>query len=143
MDGVVVPISLRLGARLNTFRQGDQSRLSPGKLREVTIKNVTAKNVGLIGMLINGVPGHSIEALTLENIQIELPGGGTAEAAKVQLPEKEKDYPEFNMFGKTMPAYGIYARHVRGVKFQNVRTTLVRSDARPARVLIDAEDVSN
>ena len=142
MDGVAVPISLRLGARLKTFRQGEQPKPFPGKLRGVTIRNVNAKNVGLIGMLINGVPGHPIEALTLENIQIELPGGGTAEAAKVQLSEKEKAYPEFNMFGKTLPAYGIYARHVRGVKFQNVRTSLLTPDARPATVLIAVENIT-
>lgn len=142
MDGVNVPISIRLGSRLKTFRQGDRPKPSAGKLRDVTIKNVSAKNVGMIGMLINGVPGHPVEALTLENIQIELPGGGTAEAAKVRLPEKAKAYPEVNMFGKTMPAYGIYARHVRGLKLQNVRTSLSKPDARPATVFIDVEDVT-
>lgn len=142
MDGVMVPISVRLGARLKTFREGDQPKPAPGKLRDVVIKNVSAKNIGMIGMLINGVPGHPVEALTLENIQLELPGGGTAEQAKVKLSEKEKAYPEFDMFGKTMPAHGIYARHVRRVKFNNVRTSLLKPDARPATVLIDAEDVT-
>jgi polygalacturonase len=140
MDGVAVPISIRLGARLATFREGDQPKPGPGKLREVTIRNVSAKNIGLIGMLINGVPGHPVEALTLENIQLELPGGGTAEAAKVQLAEKEKAYPEFEMFGKTMPAYGIYARHVRGMKLQSVSTSVIAADARPATVFIDVEE---
>jgi polygalacturonase len=142
MDGVAVPISIRLGARLKTFREGDQPKPAPGKLRDVVIKNVTAKNIGMIGMLINGVPGFPVEALTLDNVQLELPGGGTAEAAKVKLGEKENAYPEFNMFGKTLPAYGIYARHVRGVKFNNVRTNLLKPDARPAVVLIDVQDVT-
>lgn len=142
MDGVIVPISIRLGARLKTFRAGDRPRPMPGKLRDVTIKNVNAKNVGLIGLLVNGVPGHPVEALTLENIEIKLPGGGTAEAAKVQLPEKESNYPEFDTFGKILPAYGIYARHVRGLKLQNVRTTLLQPDARPATVFIDVEAVT-
>ena len=142
MDGVIVPISIRLGARLKTFREGDQPKPTPGKLRDVTIKNVSVKNIELIGLLINGVPGHPVEALTLKNIQMELPGGGTAEAAKIQLPEKEAAYPEFDMFGKTLPAYGIYARHVRGIKLQNVRTSLLKPDARPATVFIDAEDVT-
>jgi polygalacturonase len=140
MDGVTVPVSIRLGARLKTFREGDKPKAAPGRLRDVTINNVTAKNVGLIGMLINGVPGHPVEALTLENIRLELPGGGTAEDARVQLPEKESAYPEFNMFGKTMPAYGIYARHVRGMTLRDVRTTAVKADARPARVFVDVEE---
>lgn len=142
MDGVTVPISIRLGARLKTFREGEQPRPVPGKLRDITIKNVSAKNIKMIGMLINGVPGHPIEALTLENIQMELPGGGTAEAAKIQLPEKENAYPEHNMFGKTLPAYGIYARHVRGIKLQNVRTSVLKPDARPATVFVDVEDIT-
>ena len=41
-----------------------------------------------------------------------------------------------------MPAYGIYARHVRGVKFQNVKLSLKQPDARPATVLVDVEDVA-
>ncbi len=142
MDGVSVPISIRLGARLKTFREGDQPRPAPGKLRDVTIKNVTAKNIEMIGMLINGVPGHPVEGLTLENIHLELPGGGTEEAAKVLLPEKEKAYPESSTFGKTMPAYGIYVRHVSGIKFLNVQTSLVKPDARPATVFMDVQDVT-
>jgi polygalacturonase len=142
MDRVAAPISIRLGARMRTFRQGDQQRLTPGKLRDVTIKNVSAKNIGMIGMLINGVPGYPVENLTFKNIQFELRGGGTAEAAKVQLPEREKAYPEFSMFGRTMPAYSIYARHVRGMKFKNVRMTLLKPDARPATVFIDVKNVT-
>ena len=142
MDGVVVPISIRLGARLKTFREGDRPKPTAGLLRDVTIKNVRAKKIGMIGMLINGVPGHPVEALTLENIQMELPGGGTTEAAKIQLPEKESAYPEFDMFGKTLPAYGIYARHIRGLKFQNMRISLLKPDARPATVFSDVVDVT-
>lgn len=142
MDGVMVPISMRLGARLKSFREGEQARTVPGKLRDITIKNVSAKNVGMIGMLINGVPGHPIEAVTMQNIHLEVPGGRDADAAKVQLPEKETAYPEFDMFGKTMPASGIYARHIRGIKLENVQVTTVKPDARPETVLIDAEDIT-
>jgi len=46
------------------------------------------------------------------------------------------------MFGKVMPAYGIYARHVRGITFKNVRTTVKNSDARPANIFIDVKDVT-
>jgi polygalacturonase len=142
MDGVTVPISIRLGARLKTFREGDLPRPAPGQLSDITIKNVEAKNIRMIGMLINGVPGHPVARLTLENVHMELPGGASAADANVQLPEKEAAYPEFNMFGKTMPAYGIYARHVRDVRFINVKTSTVKTDARPAMVFIDAQDVT-
>ena len=142
MDGVTVPISIRLGSRLKTFREGDKPRGSAGKLRDIAIKNVTARNIGLIGMLINGIPAHPVESLTLENVALEVPGGGKAEDAKVELPEKESAYPEFNTFGKTMPAYGMYARHVRGMTLKDVHTTPLKPDARPANVLIDVEDAT-
>jgi polygalacturonase len=142
MDGVIVPISIRLGARLKTFRAGDTPNPGPGTLRDVTIKNVDAKNVRMIGLLINGVPNHPVEVLTLEDIRLELPGGGTEQDAEIQLPERESASPEFSMFGRTAPAYGIYARHVRGIQFQNVRTSLLKADARPATAFIDVEDVT-
>jgi hypothetical protein len=41
------------------------------------------------------------------------------------------------MFGDILPAYGIYARHVRGMTLSNVHTTHLRPDARPANVFID------
>jgi polygalacturonase len=132
MDGVAAPISIRLGARLKTFRAGDQPKTAPGRLHDVTIRNVTAKNIESIGILINGVPGHPVEALTLDNIRIEVPGGGNAKDAAVQLPEKEASYPEYNMFGKTLPVSGFYARHVHGMKLTNVVTTPVKPDGRPA-----------
>jgi polygalacturonase len=141
MAGVNVPVSVRLGARLKIFRAGDIAK-PVGTLRDITIKNIQAKNVGRIGLLINGIPGHPVENLNLENIQIELPGGGTSEDAQIQLPEKESAYPEYSMFGKVLPAAGIYARHVRGVSFKNMRTTRRQPDARPAAVFIDVANVT-
>jgi polygalacturonase len=141
MDGVTVPISIRLGARLKTFRPGDVAK-PVGQLHDITIKNVQVKGAKQIGMLMNGVPGHPIKDITLENITIELPGGGKAEDATIQLAEKPAAYPEYNMFGKVMPAYGIYLRHAQGVSFKNVHTTVLKPDARPTMVLIDAVDVT-
>jgi hypothetical protein len=142
MDGVTVPISIRRGARLKTFREGDQPRPAPGLLSDVTIRNVEAKNIRMVGILINGVPGYPVERLALENVHLALPGGGSAAAAEVRLPEKEAAYPEFNMFGKTIPAYGIYARHVRDVRFDNVQVSAAQPDARPAKIFIDADAVT-
>lgn len=140
MDGVSVPISIRLGARLKTFRMGQQPRAHPGSLRDVVIRNVDARNVRMIGILINGVPGYPVERIELGNVRLEVPGGGTEAAAAVQLPEKEAAYPEFNMFGKTLSAYGMYVRHARGVAFKDVHMHALAPDARPAKVFIDVEE---
>jgi polygalacturonase len=141
MDGVTVPVSVRLGARLKTFRAGDTPK-PPGTLRDITIKNVRVTGARQIGLLVNGIPGHPVENLTFENIEIELTGGGTLENARLQLPEKEAAYPEYSMFGRVMPASGLYLRHVRGVSFKNVRTTVRQPDARPAAAFIDVEGMT-
>jgi hypothetical protein len=44
------------------------------------------------------------------------------------------------MFGKTMPAWGLYARHVRGLVFKDVRFHTRTADARPESVRIDVEE---
>jgi polygalacturonase len=141
MNGVAVPVSIRLGARLKTFRPGTEPRPAPGTLSDVTIRNLSATNVSMVGMLINGVAGHPVERLNFENVRIELPGGGTPEMANITLSEKAAAYPEFSMFGKNMPAYGLYIRHARDVRLQNVQTILLKPDARPAQILLDAERV--
>jgi hypothetical protein len=38
--------------------------------------------------------------------------------------EKIDVYPEINRFGKTLPAYGVFLRHARGVMLQNITLTL-------------------
>jgi hypothetical protein len=65
----------------------------------------------------------------------------TAAAAKVEFAKRAAAYPEFNMFGKTMPAYGIYARPARGLKLLDVKTSVIKPDARPETVFVDVEDV--
>lgn len=140
MDDVTVPVMMRLGARLRTFRPGDVKK-PPGALRDVTIRNVRATNARQIGMLISGVPGHSIEAVTFENIDLQMVGGESKHEA-VSLRENEGAYPEIRMFGPVMPAHGLYARHVNGVTFRNVRTTVANPDARPAVEFVDVRNVT-
>jgi hypothetical protein len=138
MDGVTVPIMVRLGARLKTFQPGDSKR-PPGELRDVTIKNIRVTNAQQIGILISGLPGHPVESLTLENINLQLAGGGQQDD-KVILPEKEDAYPEINMFGSKMAAFGMFARHVKAIKVHNVEFNSKSPDARPAVVFQDVTD---
>ncbi len=65
-------------------------------------------------------------------------GGGTKEDAERQLPEKEKDYPEPNMFGVT-PAHGFFVRHVNFLEMNGIEISHYNDDARPAFVLEDVE----
>ena len=147
MKNVRTPILLRLGSRLSVFRKDVDTQQSTGTMQRVTIRNVKATAAAdaqlrpPTAVLITGVPGHPIENLTLENIEIRLPGGGTVEDSRHGVPEAVDQYPEVRTFGPTIPAYGIWARHVTGLKLNNIRLSLDSSDVRPAFVIDDGEDI--
>jgi polygalacturonase len=140
MANVNLPIIVRLGARLHTFHPGDQKQ-EIGSIEDVQIKNIEAKSCTRIGILISGIPGHPVENLSMQNIKIELPGGGRKEEAQTVLPENEGAYPEVKMFGNTMPAYGAYIRHVKGLKIDGLVINLSAADQRPGVFCQDAENV--
>jgi polygalacturonase len=147
MVNVRTPMLLRLGSRLSVFRKGKDSQQPTGTLQNVIIKNVKAQaaaNAQLMppsGILITGVPGHYITNVTLENIDISLAGGGTIENARQQVPEAVDKYPEVKTFGPLVPAYGVWARHVKGLKLVNVTLHLDSNDVRPAFICEDGQDI--
>lgn len=148
MDEVRTPMLFRLGSRLNVFRKNTETKKPTGTFENVVIRNVKAKAADQAqltppsGILITGVPGHDITNLTLENIEITLAGGGTAEDARVAVPEAIDQYPEVKTFGPKIPAYGVWARHVKGLKLINVKFNLGSNDVRPALVCEDGKDVT-
>lgn len=139
MRDVRVPIFIRLGSRLRTFRQGDQRR-TVGSIEDVTIRDLEAENASQIGVLITGIPDHPVKNVMMERIHLKLVGGGTAEQGKLVLAEKEQAYPEVKMFGDAMPAYGVYLRHAYGIKIKGLGLALSKPDERPASVRVDADD---
>ncbi len=92
-----------------------------------------------IGCSITGLPDHSIENVTLSNIHLSFEGTGTREDAARDVAEKPDSYPESTMFG-TLPAYGFFCRHVRGLRFQNLRLETTAADYRHGMVLDDVKD---
>lgn len=147
MEEVRTPMLFRLGSRLSVFRKNSDTKQNTGTFENVVIKNVKANasaNAQLMppsGILITGVPGHYITGLTLENIEISLAGGGTAEHARQVVPEAVDQYPEIKTFGPRVPAYGVWARHVKGLKLKNVKFNLASNDLRPAFICEDGIDV--
>lgn len=125
MRDVQTPIFIRLGDRNRTFRKGG------GVLKNVHISDVVATAESLITSSITGVEGAAVENISINNVQISYPGGGTLEMLAKPVPEVAKEYPENRMFGNTLPAAGFYVRHARNVRFNNVRFTPLRPDARP------------
>jgi polygalacturonase len=139
IDGYLSPIFLRLGNRARPYTDG-APKPPIGTLRNVILSNIVATDASKIGCPIAGIPGHRIENVTLSNIRCEFEGGVTAKKIRHNIAESEDVYPECAMFG-TLPAYGLYCRHVKGLRLLNVQFALSKPDARPAMVFDDAEDV--
>ena len=107
-------------------------------LRNILIENVTGTCDGRIASSITGVPARDgmparrPRNITLRNISLVAPGGGTEKEATAQVPEKDSSYPEAFMFNKmALPAYGFYVRHADDVRFENVKVETATPDARP------------
>lgn len=146
MDNVRTPMLFRLGSRLAVFRKGQDEKQVTGSFENVIIRNVKAKSAdktqltSASGILITGVPGHYIKDFVLENIEIELPGGGTVAESHVQVPEAIDRYPEIKTFGPTIPAYGVWMRHVDKLTLRDITFKTKSPDMRP---VIVAEDTKN
>jgi len=147
MTDVRTPMLFRLGSRLNVFRKGQDTKQPTGSFEHVVVRNVKAKAADSAqlkppsGILITGIPGHYITDLTLENIEIDLLGDGTVENARHVVPEAIDQYPEVKTFGPVIPAYGIWARHVKGLKLINITFHLKHNDVRPVFICEDGNDI--
>jgi polygalacturonase len=138
ITGVTVPIFVRLGNRARLYNR--TAKPGVGTLRNVHIRNITGTSLSPIGCAIAGLPGHPVENITLENINLSFEGGGDITNTVRKISERPDAYPESTMFGM-LPAFGFYCRHVKGVRFTNVTLRTEATDARHAVVLDDAENV--
>jgi polygalacturonase len=129
------PIFIRLGARLR-----GPAGTAVGTARRIKIENVVAHNVAAeSGILIAGLADHPIEDLTLSNIFIDYVGGGTKAQGERAVPEGAQDYPEPSRFG-TIPAWGLWARHVKNFSIDRVEFRAAQADLRPTVILDDVAD---
>lgn len=123
MQGVTTPIFVRLGNRGRGV-----AHPVPGTIRNVSIQNVIATGATKASD-ISGLPGHPIEDISLEGINVTA-AGGTQEAKGINVPEFPAKYPEEGMFGE-LPAYALYVRHARDVILNDLRVRSTQADARP------------
>ena len=109
------------------------------RMKNISIANVIADGVGkMSGIQIMGLPEQPIEGVRLENIRLISHGGGTAQDAAIIPKELGDGYPEPGKLG-TLPAYGVYARHVKGLELANITTSFQKTDWRPALVCADVD----
>ena len=133
------PIFIRLGKRNRKYTQ-TAPEPGIGILRNVNISNVVATTSSKITSSITGIPGAFVENVSLNNILITNLSDGTEEDTKIEIPEKEKSYPEAHMFGKVLPASGFFVRHVRNITFNNVQLFIKGDNVRPAFIFHDVTD---
>jgi polygalacturonase len=137
MRGTVAsPIFLRLGSRMR-----GPTGVPVGSIRRVNISNiVSSSESSRICSMIAGIPGHPVEDVKISNILIQHPGGGTRKDAALELPEKEKEYPEPTMFGTT-PAHAFFIRHAKRVEISDFKVLTQEKEERPCFILEDVDSV--
>ncbi|TXN35218.1 glycoside hydrolase family 28 protein [Flagellimonas hymeniacidonis] len=147
-------------------RLGYRSGKKPGKLKNVTFKNIKVQipfgrpdlNYDLRGPAtgyfhnrhpasIVGIQGANISGVVLENVEISYPGRASKGMAYIPLwrlddvPENIDHYPEYTMFGE-LPSWAFYVRYVEGITFNNIKLRLEDSDYRPAFVFHHVQDIA-
>jgi polygalacturonase len=95
--------------------------------------------------IITGLPGHPIEDVTFADIRATFAGGGTAAHSANPVSELTSEnlkgrWPEYSRFDGTVPAYGFYARHIKGLTVRNAAFGTLAPDARPAVAFTDVQD---
>jgi len=138
MDAPQYGIYITLGSR----NRGPKVT-APSRGRNILIANVIAEvSPTRAGppfcVEIEGSPDNYLEGVRLENIWMVNRGDGTPAQASRTPRELGTAYPEPGAIG-TLPAYGIYARHVRGLELSNFRFSYVTADSRPAIVCSDVD----
>jgi polygalacturonase len=134
MDVAGYPIYITTGKR-----NRGPNVTQPSRARNITISDIVATGVDRAsGIQIAGLPDQPIEGVRLENIRIQFKGGGTAASAEVTPPELGTGYPEPR---GTMPAYGLFARHVKGLELANITLGFDAEDMRPALMGVDLDGV--
>jgi polygalacturonase len=141
MDGAVIDnINIRDCTISNSGQAffvllADRKRTVPArKTRIGAISNIHFKNIKgdtftqQYPSIITGIPGHNIQNVTFENINLNLKGG--IQTTDQTVMEYDGKYPEGSYFGVTN-AHGFFIRHTDEVSFKNCKITLENQDARP------------
>lgn len=167
MRNVGAPLFIHLGQRM----RGPQG-LEIGRIRNITLENITAEgpytpyeaiawNYASYVAKDNlqhpwsmdsspaekqftsnvcGLKGMPLENIALRNVKLMLEGGVTDFDPTV--PDKAPEYPEVFVYGRELPAKGIYFRHINGLTLENVTVATYNPDARNNFIFEDVENLT-
>jgi polygalacturonase len=163
LQDVTGPISINFSGHNRNEDGGADARPS-AYVRNLSFSNIRAsvvteptmsyKDMATIGhvfpgeqhscITLNGIGDAWIENVSFDDVHVSYAGGGSAElGAKRTIPQTMREY--FGVWSEQPvgpPAYGLFARNVRGLTLNNVRFTVVQPDLRPAVILDNVEDVA-
>ena len=91
-------------------------------------KTLTKEDCWQITSNICGIEESPLQNITLKNIRLLLDGG--CKQDKIEINKNIADYPEVYVYGRVLPAKGIYFRYVNGLILDNVRIETYRPDSR-------------
>jgi len=138
IDGPQVPLFIRLG---NRARKHTDNAAAPaiGIARNIHISNVTATGADITGSSVIGLENAIIENVSLSYISLSGSGGAKADAMFRKLETLADHYPEATMFGP-LPAYGLFIKHVKGIRLNDISCSFTGTDERPAIALENTSD---
>ncbi|MFL6335809.1 MAG: glycoside hydrolase family 28 protein [Pyrinomonadaceae bacterium] len=156
LKDVTGPISIGLDSA-SRRRADDATPVVKGVVRNITFNGIRASVVA-VGrqhadlpfkseyrpgetrscIVLNGAGDEFLEGISFQDVHVTYEGGGTPEEAAREVPQMAGEYFETG----TPPAYGLYARGVRGLTLNNVRLGVTTPDRRPAVVFERVSDVS-
>lgn len=82
-----------------------------------------------------GLKEKPLKNITLKNVHLMLDGG--VKQYNKEVPEEAQDYPEVYVYGRILPAKGIYFRYIENLTLENVSVKTYRSDEREDFVFSD------
>jgi polygalacturonase len=129
MERTRTPIFIRLEDRKHPHHYPQHG------IRNVHIENVQATEA-LLASSVTGLPGMIVEDVTLSHIRVQNVLPVLPAAIVRSVPEKESAYPEARMFGM-LPATGLYVRHARNLRLNDLVFTATAGESRPAVIFDD------
>jgi polygalacturonase len=142
IEGTQCPLYIRLGNRARKHTENAPEPLV-GKMRNISISNVVARNTGNYSSSITAIPGYYIENVNLDNLQLFNKGGvqkGEYIEDYKNVKEDEKGYPQPTVWGN-LPSSVLFVRHVKNIAVSNLMFGSTDPDPRTPVIAVDVKNI--
>jgi polygalacturonase len=140
IEGTACPIYLRLGNRGRKYVPNAPAP-AVGKMRNITISNVTSYNAGNYCSSITAIPGYAIENVMISNIQFQSEGNPQKEGYIMNedsVIEDEKGYPQPTIWGN-LPSSAFFIRHAKNIQIDGLMFGSKHPDPRIPIIAVDVD----